>query len=62
MIVVASIQAVQALQCPPQVFKDNIFTLKVGDIAPLEQLSEKPVRIGYERVSAVEGKGQFSVR
>lgn len=61
-IVVASIQAVLALQCPPQVFKDNIFTLKVGDIAPLEQLSEKLVRMGYERVSAVEGKGQFSVR
>ena len=62
MIVVASIEAVFMLQSSPQIFRNNIFSISVGDIVPLMQLAEKLVQMGYERVSSVEGKGQFSVR
>ncbi|MDY2735122.1 transcription-repair coupling factor, partial [Intestinibacter sp.] len=37
-------------------------TYKVGDIIDLEALSEKLVKLGYERVSRIEGLGQFSIR
>lgn len=62
MIIVASIEAVLSLQSPPQIFKDSIFSIRVGDIVPLMQLADKLVQMGYERVAAIEGKSQFSIR
>lgn len=62
LIVVASIEALMSLQTPPQIFKDHILTVNVGDVLSLTQLGSKLVQMGYERVPAVEGKGQFSIR
>ena len=61
-IVVASVEALMSLQTPPQIFKDNILTIKTGDVLSLTRLASRLVQMGYERVSAVEGKGQFSIR
>ncbi|WP_252228654.1 transcription-repair coupling factor [Caldicoprobacter algeriensis] len=61
-IVVASIEALMSLQTPPQIFKDNILTIKTGDVLSLTRIASRLVQMGYERVSAVEGKGQFSIR
>jgi len=61
-IVVASIEALMSLQTPPQIFKDNILTIKVGDVLSLTSLVSRLVQMGYERVPAVEGRGQFSIR
>ena len=41
---------------------NNTFTYKVGDTLNLEELSDKLVSLGYERVSKIEGFGQFSIR
>lgn len=61
-IVVASVEALLSLQTPPHIFKDAILIIKVGDIVSLSWLAGRLVQMGYERVPAVEGKGQFSVR
>jgi len=61
-ILVTSIDALLKKYIPKDVLLDNILTYKVGDIIDLEALSEKLVKLGYERVSRIEGLGQFSIR
>ncbi|NLD50863.1 MAG: transcription-repair coupling factor, partial [Clostridiaceae bacterium] len=43
-------------------FKDSIIKMSVGDIMDLADFAAKLVSTGYERMPAVEGKGQFSIR
>lgn len=61
-IVVASIETLASSYIPPEVYKQFTFKFSVGDIVNLEELSEKLILSGYERVSIVEGKGEFSLR
>ena len=61
-IVVTSVDAILRKYIPKNVLLDNIYTYKIGDIIDLEELSQKLVRLGYERVSRIEGLGQFSIR
>ncbi|WP_416378018.1 hypothetical protein [Clostridium perfringens] len=41
---------------------DNIITYKAGDVVDIEKLTDTLVNLGYERVSKIEGFGQFSIR
>ena len=61
-IVVTSVDAILRKYIPKKVLLDNIFTYKIGDIINLEELSQNLVKLGYERVSRIEGLGQFSIR
>jgi len=61
-IVIASIEAVLFCQTPLKVFKEHIFTLKVGDETSVSGLAKKLVQMGYNKVDIVEGPGQFSMR
>ena len=61
-IIVTSVEAILKKYIPKQVLKENIFTYKIGDVIDLEKLAEKLVNLGYERVSKIEGFGQFSIR
>jgi transcription-repair coupling factor (superfamily II helicase) len=61
-IIVASIESLAQKYIPFELYKEFTFTFKVGDIISLEELNEKLVQSGYERVDMVESKGQFSVR
>ena len=61
-ILVTSIEAVMRKYIPKEVLLENIYTFKIGDTVNLEKLSETLVNLGYERVSKVEGFGQFSIR
>ncbi|WP_353654880.1 hypothetical protein [Clostridium sp. CCUG 7971] len=61
-ILVTSIEAILKKYTPKDILLENISTYKIGDIINLEKLSEKLVSLGYERVSAIEGFGQFSIR
>lgn len=47
---------------PKEILLENIYTYKIGDVINLEKLSETLVNLGYERVSKIEGFGQFSIR
>ena len=61
-ILVASIEAVLDYTIPQEFYLNERCTLRVGSRMDLEELSQKLVRMGYVRESAVEGRGQFSVR
>lgn len=61
-IIVTSAEAVLRKYIPKDILKENIFTYKIGDVVDLDELSKKLVSLGYERVSKIEGFGQFSVR
>ncbi len=61
-ILVASIEAVLDYTIPQKAYQDERCTLRAGSRMDLEELSKKLVRMGYVRESAVEGRGQFSVR
>ncbi|RDY23597.1 transcription-repair coupling factor [Romboutsia maritimum] len=61
-ILVTSVEAILKKYTPKEILLDNVITYKVGDIINLDKLSEKLVNLGYERVSKIEGFGQFSIR
>lgn len=61
-VIVASIEAALFYLVPPHIYAQSTISITVGDEYPLDEIIEKLVVIGYERVSTVEGKGQFSVR
>jgi transcription-repair coupling factor (superfamily II helicase) len=60
--VVLSAEALLDRLAPPRVFKDNILTLKPGDVIEIEDLARRLVYMGYERVDLVEAPGHFAVR
>lgn len=61
-IVVTSVEAVLKKYISKDILLDNIFTYKIGDTIDLEAMSQQLVKLGYERVSRIEGLGQFSIR
>ncbi len=60
--VVTSAEAVSQKLMPKALFKENSVKLSVGSRVDIQELSKKLVAAGFERVSIVEGKGQFAVR
>lgn len=62
MILVTSVEAILKKYTPKEVLLENIFTYKIGDNLKIEELSDTLVSLGYERVSKIEGFGQFSIR
>ncbi|MBC8632283.1 transcription-repair coupling factor [[Eubacterium] tenue] len=61
-VIVTSVEAILSKYVPKEILKKSIFTYKIGDIIDVENLSKKLVNLGYERVSKIEGFGQFSIR
>ena len=61
-VVVTSIEAILRKYIPKKVLLDNVITYKIGDIVDIEKLTDTLVKLGYERVSKIEGFGQFSIR
>ena len=60
--VVTTIDGLSDRLLPLEELQKNRCVFKVGDILPLEALSRKLTALGFERVSQVEGPGQFAVR
>ena len=58
----ASAEAIQQRMGNPSMFRNAMISLKLGDRIPPEDLLDKLVRVGYERVDLVEGKGQCARR
>lgn len=61
-IIVTSIESFTSMYTPIELYRSHSFKLKVGDELDLRELSKKLVECGYERLEAVEGKGEFSLR
>lgn len=60
--IVTTIQALLSPTADKKIYESNILYLKVGAEYELDVLSENMVNLGYFRVDAVEGQGQFSIR
>lgn len=61
-LIVTSAEAVMHKLVNPHIFMQSIISLEVGVMVDLDHLLLKLTTMGYERVTTVEGKGQFSVR
>ncbi|MFC4768548.1 transcription-repair coupling factor [Effusibacillus consociatus] len=61
-VVIAPIAAVHQTLPSKQQFAEAAIHLKPGDEIALEELLERLVYLGYQRVEMVESKGEFSVR
>lgn len=61
-IFVTSVDALARKYVPKKIILDNIFKLKVGQTIQMEYLGQKLIDLGYQRVSKVEGFGQYSIR
>jgi len=61
-IVTASVNSFITRVMPKDRFKESIIELKYGNNYDLNDLRSKLIQLKYERVDAIEGVGQFSVR
>ena len=61
-IVIAPVSAAIKKMAPHSYFESSTVKLKLGDEIDLETVKETLVKMGYERMDLVDGRGQFSVR
>ena len=61
-VVVAPVSAAVKKLPPHRIFEKNALSLKMGEEWDLEELRKKLSAMGYERVSLVESKGEYSLR
>ena len=61
-VVVASVNAAVQFTTPPNIYKENTFSISFDQTYEIQTLIEKLVNAGYERRVQVEGTCQFSVR
>lgn len=60
--ITASQQALRAYMPPPASYLSSIITIEEGAVLDYDEIVPALVRMGYERVAMVEGRGQFSIR
>lgn len=61
-LVTASINSILTRVMSKDRFKENIIELTYGKTYDLNELRSNLIKLKYERVDAIEGVGQFSVR
>ncbi|MBC2576346.1 transcription-repair coupling factor [Peptostreptococcus canis] len=61
-LVVTYVEAITRKYIPKKIILDNIFKVRVGQNIDIQEFIQKLVLLGYQRVTKVEGFGQFSVR
>ena len=61
-VLVCAAEAAVQFTVPPETLDAGSFTLRPGDILPVEALVEKLLRAGFVRAAQVEGPGQFALR
>ncbi|MPV86956.1 transcription-repair coupling factor [Ostreibacterium oceani] len=61
-IVVTSVDALISRLCPPDYLYQQGFLLAIGDTLPMDRLSKRLTQAGFQMVSQVIEKGQFSRR
>ena len=61
-IIITSIDAMTSLYTPREYYYNYSIKISQGDEIDLKELSQKLIECGYERVEAVDGKGEFSFR
>ena len=57
-----SAEAATQYTVSPDLLRESILSLSVGDTAPLKELADRLIASGYKRSDMVEGAGQFAIR
>ena len=60
--IVTTFDALMEKTAPASLIKDNILKISKGDTVDMEDLSERLLDLGYERLSEAEEPGQYAVR
>ena len=61
-IVVTTIETAMQPMIPKLALYKNILKFKIGNAYSLEEVKERLIGLGYQRIDLIEAKGQFSVR
>lgn len=61
-VVIAPVTGAVKKLPPSEIFKENILELKLGEDVDIEEIKKRLSFMGYERVSTVETRGEFSLR
>lgn len=61
-ILVTPYMGLKSFLMPPQVWKETLINVKVGEELPMEKVIQSLLRFGYERTHEIETKGQFAQR
>lgn len=61
-VVIIPYAGLRKIIAPAQVFKEALFSLRVGDHIELQNLSVRMNSLGYDRVESVESPGDMSIR
>lgn len=61
-VIVTSMQAILQKMVPEKKFKDNLCSLKIGDLFGFHSLQEKLKNLGYQKCSVVTDKREYAVR
>ena len=61
-LIITSIDALTSLYTPKEYYYNYSINIEQGSELDLKELAQRLIECGYERVEAVEGKGEFSYR
>ena len=61
-VVITTIEALMQEMIPKEELYKNVIRFEVGKTCELDDIKEKLVKLGFERVDLIEGKGGFSIR
>lgn len=61
-IVIAPAAALMPLLPPKELWRESSLKISKNESVSMEELTDRLVQLGYERVPLVEGRGQFSLR
>ena len=61
-IIIAPVTGVIRKIPPKEVFAENVIEIRRGMDIDIEELKEQLMRMGYERMSVIESRGEYSIR
>jgi len=61
-VVITTIEAVMQKMISKNELYKNIIEFEVGKTFDTEEVKQRLIKLGYERIDLIEGKGQFSIR
>ncbi len=61
-VVITTFEAMLQKVSSPEIFYENTFKIKLGEIYDRDEIIKNLINSGYENVESVEGRGEFSIR
>ena len=61
-VVITTSNAANVKLPPCEIFEENVINISRGQTIDVEDVKDRLVKMGYERVNLIEGQGQFAIR